>query len=60
MCVLCEADEAEPSREIYLARRARIARTWAPRRPWLAEALPASAVSPAPPRGVEPIPRAVE
>ena len=36
MCDDCE--EAEPLREVYLARRARMAATWTPRRRWMAEA----------------------
>jgi hypothetical protein len=40
MCAECEADEGEPLREVYLARRARIAQTWTPpgrsRRQWVA------------------------
>jgi hypothetical protein len=36
MCEDCE--EAEPLREVYLARRARMAATWTPRRRWIAEA----------------------
>ena len=37
MCDDCE--EAEPLREVYLARRARIAATWTPRRRWMADAI---------------------
>jgi hypothetical protein len=37
MCDDCE--EAEPLREVYLARRARMAATWTPRRRWAAEAI---------------------
>ena len=37
MCEDCE--EAEPLREVYLARRARMAQTWMPRRRWRAEAM---------------------
>jgi hypothetical protein len=48
MCGACEADEVEPLREVYLARRARIARTWTPpggKRRWAADAV-APAASP--------------
>jgi hypothetical protein len=55
MCVLCEADETEPSREVYLARRARMARTWAPRRHWLAEPLTPGLAQPAVPPLAEPL-----
>jgi hypothetical protein len=37
MCEDCE--EAELLREAYLARRARMAATWTPRRRWMAEAV---------------------
>ena len=37
MCEECE--EAAPLREVYLARRARMAATWTPRRRWIAEAV---------------------
>jgi hypothetical protein len=53
MCADCEADEAEPLREVYLARRARMARTWAPRRRWLAEDVAAATSLPTLQRGAE-------
>jgi hypothetical protein len=53
MCADCEADEAEPLREVYLARRARMARTWAPRRRWLAEDVAAATSLPTLERGAE-------
>jgi hypothetical protein len=39
MCEECEEAEGEQLREVYLARRARMARTWRPRGPkaWIAE-----------------------
>jgi hypothetical protein len=38
MCEDCE--EAEPLREAYLVRRARMAQTWTPRRRWSVDAAP--------------------
>ena len=46
MCEDCE--EAEPLREAYLARRARMAQTWAPRRRWSVDAAAPTAGSDAP------------
>jgi hypothetical protein len=44
MCEECE--ENDTLREVYLARRARMARTWTPRRPWIATAAePAAATT---------------
>jgi hypothetical protein len=43
MCEDCE--QAEPLREAYLARRARMAQTWAPRRRWSADPAPAAAMA---------------
>jgi hypothetical protein len=37
MCEECE--ESDALREVYLARRARMARTWTPRRSWNAGAV---------------------
>jgi hypothetical protein len=45
MCEECEEAEGEQLREVYLARRARMARTWRPKGPraWVAEAVATSA-----------------
>jgi len=45
MCEECEEAEGEQLREVYLARRARMARTWRPKstRAWMAEAVVTSA-----------------
>jgi len=56
MCEECEQAEGEQLREVYLARRARMARTWRPKGPktWMAEAVATPAQGPqdadAPPR----------
>ena len=52
MCEDCE--EAEPLREVYLARRARMARTWTPRRQWTVAAAPPPAISAMPQTDDEP------
>lgn len=46
MCEECE--EAEPLREAYLARRARMARTWTRHRLWMVDAPAPVTVSDAP------------
>ena len=46
MCEECE--EAEPLREAYLARRARMAQTWMPRRQWSVDAAAAVVIPVAP------------
>ena len=45
MCEECEEAEGEQLREVYLARRTRMARTWRPKGPraWTAEAVATSA-----------------
>jgi hypothetical protein len=58
MCAECEEDEGEPLREVYLARRARIAQTWTPpgaNRRWAADAM-----TPAPRSATEPTSIAAE
>lgn len=48
MCEECEEAEGEQLREVYLARRARMVRTWRPKGPkaWMAEAVAPSAQRP--------------
>jgi hypothetical protein len=63
MCEDCEA--AEPLREAYLARRARMARTWRPQGwrqsgRWSVDAEASAAALAAPQAGVEPEPIAAE
>jgi len=63
MCAECEEDEGEPLREVYLARRARIARTWTPpgaMRRWTADAVKPAAMTPAPRSAAAPTPVAAE
>ena len=52
MCEDCE--QAELLREAYLARRARMAQTWTPRRRWSVDAAAPAAVTPASQPAIEP------